>query len=55
MAHIEDSVPELQECLAETRNDQAFIANMLLKMAPAIETDLTDEMQGFLRSLSRRV
>jgi hypothetical protein len=55
MAHIEDSVPVLQECLAETRNDQAFIANMLLKMAPAIETDLTDEMQGFLRSLSRRV
>jgi hypothetical protein len=55
MAHIEDSVPELQECLAETRNDQAFIANMLLKMAPAIETDLTDEIQGFLRSLSRRV
>ncbi|MGD9542980.1 MAG: hypothetical protein AB7F41_08435 [Methylocystis sp.] len=55
LAHIEDSVPELQECLAETRNDQAFIANMLLKMAPAIETDLTDEMQGFLRSLSRRL
>jgi hypothetical protein len=55
LAHIEDSVPQLQECLAETRNDQAFVANMLLKMAPAIETDLTDEMQGFLRSLSRRV
>lgn len=54
LAHIEDSVPVLQEALAETRNDQAFIANMLLKMAPAIEQDLSDDMQGFLRSLARR-
>jgi hypothetical protein len=54
LAHIEDSVPVLQEGLAETRNDQAFIANMLLKMAPAIEQDLSDDMQGFLRSLARR-
>ncbi len=54
LAHIEDSVPVLQEALAETRNDQAFIANMLLKMAPAIEQDLDDDMQGFLRSLARR-
>jgi hypothetical protein len=54
LAHIEDSVPELQQCLAETRNDQAFIANMLLKMAPAIEQDLSDDTQGFLRSLARR-
>lgn len=54
LAHIEDSVPVLQEALAETRNDQAFIANMLLKMAPAIEQDLSDDTQGFLRSLARR-
>lgn len=54
LAHIEDNVPVLQEALAETRNDQAFIANMLLKMAPAIEQDLSDDTQGFLRSLARR-
>ena len=54
LAHIEDSVPELQGCLAETRNDQAFVANMLLKMAPALEQDLSDDMSGFLRSLARR-
>lgn len=54
LAHIEDSVPVLQEALAETRNDQAFVANMLLKMAPAIEQDLSDDTQGFLRSLARR-
>jgi hypothetical protein len=54
LAHIEDSVPILQEALAESRNDQAFVANVLLKMAPAIEQDLSDDTQGFLRSLSRR-
>lgn len=54
LAHIEDSVPTLQEALADPRNDQAFVANILLKTANAIETDLTDEMSGFLRSLARR-
>lgn len=54
LAHIEDSVPALQAALAETRNDQAFIAHMLLTMAPAIEQDLSDDTQGFLRSLARR-
>lgn len=54
LAHIEDSVPALHEALAEKRNDQAFIANTLLTMAPAIEQDLSDDTQGFLRSLARR-
>jgi hypothetical protein len=54
LAHIEDSVPVLREALADTRNDEPFVANMLLKMAPAIEQDLSDEAAGFLRSLARR-
>jgi hypothetical protein len=54
MAHIEDNVPVLREVLEETRNDQAFIANTLLKMAPAVDMELTEEYEGFLRSLSRR-
>ncbi|PPD45146.1 MAG: hypothetical protein CTY15_05010 [Methylocystis sp.] len=54
LAHIEDSVPILQEALADARNDQAFVANMLQKTAPAIEQDLSDDMAGFLRSLARR-
>jgi hypothetical protein len=54
LAHIEDSVPTLKEALAESRNDQAFVANVLLRMAPAIEQDLSDDTQGFLRSLARR-
>jgi hypothetical protein len=54
LAHIEDSVPILRESLADTRNDQSFIANFLLQLAPAVDMELTDEYQGFLRSLARR-
>jgi hypothetical protein len=35
IAHIEDNLPVLREVLEEKRNDQAFIANVLLKTAPA--------------------
>ena len=31
-----------------------FIANALLQLAPAVDTELTEEYQGFLRSLARR-
>ena len=54
MAHIEDNVPVLREVLDEPRNDQPFIANVLLKMAPAVDMELTEEYEGFLRSLARR-
>jgi hypothetical protein len=54
MAHIEDNVPILREVLEEKRNDQPFIANVLLKMAPAVDMELTEEYEGFLRSLARR-
>ncbi len=54
LAHIEDNVPVLREVLEEPRNDQAFIANVLLRMAPAVDMELDEEYQGFLRSLARR-
>jgi hypothetical protein len=54
LQHIEDSVPVLREALEDTRNDQPFIANTLLKLAPAVDMELDDEYQGFLRSLARR-
>ena len=54
MAHIEDNLPILREALQEPRNDAAFIANMLLLGAPAVEMDMQDEVQGMLRSLARR-
>ncbi len=53
--HIEDNVPVLREALEDSRNDQAFVANLLLKSAPAVDMELTDEMAGYLRSLARRV
>ena len=52
--HIEDNVPVLREALADPRNDQAFVANLLLKVAPAVDMELNEEYQGFLRSLARR-
>lgn len=52
--HIEDNVPVLREVLQDNRNDQPFIANTLLRLAPAVDMELTDEYQGMLRSLSRR-
>jgi hypothetical protein len=54
LAHIEDSVPVLRSVLDEPRNDQPFIANALLSLAPAVDMELTEEYQGFLRSLARR-
>lgn len=55
LQHIEDNVPVLREVLDDPRNDEAFIANLLLKLAPAVDMELADDMQGFLRSLARRV
>ena len=54
LQHIEDNVPVLREVLEEPRNDEAFVANLLLKMAPAVDMELGDDMQGYLRSLARR-
>ena len=55
LAHIEDSVPVLREALTDPRNDQAFIANFLLTLTPAVDMELTDEYEGLLRSLGRRI
>jgi len=52
--HIEDNVPVLRTALHEPRNDQPFIAHALLNLAPAVDMELTEEYQGFLRSLARR-
>lgn len=55
LQHIEDNVPVLRDALEDTRNDQPFIANSLLKLAPAVDMELNEEYQGFLRSLARRI
>jgi len=55
LQHIEDNVPVLREALEDPRNDAAFVANLLLKTAPAVDMELADDMQGYLRSLARRM
>ncbi len=52
--HIEDNLPVLREVLEDTRNDKPFVANLLMKVAPAVDMELNDEYQGYLRSLARR-
>ncbi len=52
--HIEDNLPVVRAALEDARNDQPFIANMLLKTAPAVDMELTEDYQGLLRSLARR-
>lgn len=54
LQHIEDNVPVLREVLEDPRNDEPFIANALLRLAPAVDMELTEEYEGFLRSLARR-
>lgn len=55
LQHIEDNVPVLREALEDPRHDEAFVANLLLKTAPAVDMELADDMQGYLRSLARRM
>lgn len=47
-------MPALREVLDEPRNDEAFIADLLLKMAPAVDMEFGKDMQGNLGSLARR-
>jgi len=54
LAHIEDNVPILREALEDPRNDEAFVANLLLKTAPSVDMELSEDVQGYLRSLARR-
>ena len=54
LQHIEDNLPILREALEDGRNDEPFIANLLLKAAPAVDMELNEEYQGYLRSLARR-
>jgi hypothetical protein len=54
LQHIEDNLPILREVLEDGRNDEPFIANVLLKMAPGVDMELNEEYQGYLRSLARR-
>jgi len=51
----ETNVPPIKEALAEARNDQSFIAALLLSAVAAVDQELTEDYQGLLKSVSRRV
>jgi hypothetical protein len=49
------NVPPIKEALSETRNDESFIAALLLASMAAVDQELTEDYQGFLKSIARRV
>ncbi len=51
----EETVPPIKEALAETRNDESFIAALLLASMAAVDQELTEDYMGFLKSIARRV
>ncbi|WP_026606076.1 hypothetical protein [Methylocapsa acidiphila] len=51
----EENVPPIKEALADERNDESFIAALLLASMAAVDQELTEDYQGFLKSIARRV
>jgi len=49
------NIPPIKEALAETRNDQNFIAEVLLATMPAVDMELDEDYMGLLRSTARRI
>jgi hypothetical protein len=54
MHHIETNLPIVRGALEDPRNDEPFIANLLLQSADSVDMELQEEYQGYLRSLARR-
>jgi len=50
----DNNVPPIKEVLADARNDENFIAALLLSAMLAVDMELTEDYQGFLKSISRR-
>lgn len=51
----DNNVPPIKKELEETRNDQSFIAALLLSAVAAVDQELTEDYQGLLKSVSRRI
>jgi hypothetical protein len=51
----DENSPPIKEVLADPRNDENFIAALLLASMLSVDMELTEEYQGFLKSISRRV
>jgi hypothetical protein len=55
LVDADNNVPPIKEALAETRNDESFIAALLLASMASVDQELTEDYQGFLKSIARRV
>lgn len=51
----DNNVPPIKEALADTRNDESFVAALLLASMASVDQELTEDYLGFLKSISRRV
>lgn len=51
----DNNVPPIKEALADERNDESFVAALLLASMAAVDMELTEDYQGFLKSIARRV
>jgi hypothetical protein len=51
----DNNIPPIKDALAETRNDESFIAALLLSAMKAVDQELTEDYLGFLKSIARRV
>ncbi len=49
------NIPPIKEYLEDTRDDQSFIAGLLLAAMPAVDMELSEDYQGLLKSVSRRI
>lgn len=54
LADPDKNIPPIKEVLADARNDENFIAALLLSAMLAVDMELTEDYQGFLKSISRR-
>jgi len=51
----DETVPPIKEALADSRNDESFTAALLLSAMLSVDQELTEDYQGFLKSIARRV
>lgn len=49
------NIPAVKEALEETRDDQSFIAALLLAAMPAVDMELDEDYMGLVKSVARRI
>jgi hypothetical protein len=49
------TIDPIKEALKEERNDQSFIAALLLAAMPAVDMELDEDYMGLVKSVARRI